>query len=77
MSEAFLRRKAAGDYLSEKFGFCSAKALGKLATVGGGPRFHKAGRAVVYKKSDLDAWAIEKLGEPVSCTADYQEKSAA
>lgn len=78
MNDTFFRRKQAGDYLFTTYGVCSPHALGRLASVGGGPRFHKAGRLAIYKKSDLDAWAAEKLGATVASTADYQEaKSAA
>lgn len=31
----------------------------KFRTYGGGPRFHKRGRKVLYKQSDLDAWLSE------------------
>ncbi len=35
----------------------SPRTLEKLRTIGGGPRFRKLGRRVVYTLSDLDAWA--------------------
>jgi predicted DNA-binding transcriptional regulator AlpA len=34
----------------------SKSTLDKLRTVGGGPRFAKLGRAVVYDTTDIDAW---------------------
>lgn len=34
----------------------SASTLAKLRLKGGGPRFCKIGRAVRYRRSDLDAW---------------------
>ena len=58
-----------------KFGFCSPKALGKSATVGGGPEFRKAGTyprsPVVYERAELDEWAIAKIGAPCQTTSDY------
>ena len=34
----------------------SASTLSKLRVFGGGPKFHKLGRRVVYDSSDLDDW---------------------
>jgi hypothetical protein len=71
--EQYLRRFAAGEYLQKTYGFCSAKSLAKLATIGGGPRFHKAGIAVLYTKADLDDWARAKIGRPQRSTSDAPE----
>jgi len=61
-SAQFLRRKAAGQYLKSKYGFGSEKTLAKLATIGGGPVFHKAGAAALYEPQALDEWAMAKVG---------------
>jgi hypothetical protein len=74
MSDEFLRRPAAGEYLQSRYGFCGGKSLGRLASEGGGPLFHKVGRSVIYKKSDLDKWAAEMLGQPVSSTAEAKAR---
>lgn len=66
----FMRRKTAGEYLKSQYGFGSEKTLAKLASVGGGPIFHKAGSAALYKPTDLDAWATERIGAPKSSTSD-------
>lgn len=66
----FLRRKDAGDYLKTKFGFGSEKTLAKLACVGGGPEFRKAGVAALYEPEALDRWALAKIGAPQSSTSD-------
>jgi len=42
VSVQYLRRKQAGVYLKEKYGFGSERTLAKLACVGGGPEFRKA-----------------------------------
>lgn len=63
--DRFLRRNDAASYLTETYGFpCSRAWLAKLASVGGGPVFRKAGRVPIYSQSDLDAWATARLSEP-------------
>ena len=71
----FLRRKQAGDYLKQTYGFGSEKTLAKLACVGGGPFYHRAfgGKAVLYTRADLDAWALAKIGRPQQSTSDAPE----
>jgi len=34
--------------------------LAKLRVTGGGCRFHKCGKAVLYNRADLDAWAAAR-----------------
>lgn len=58
----FLRRKAAGVYLTEKYGFGAARTLAKAAVTGDGPEYHKAGRVVLYTREALDKWALAKIG---------------
>ncbi len=58
----FLRRKAAGAYLTEKYGFGAARTLAKAAVVGDGAEYHKAGRVVLYTRGALDKWALTKIG---------------
>lgn len=69
----FLRRRAAGEYLKQKFGFGSEKTLAKLACLGGGPEFRKAANAALYEPAKLDEWARNKIGGPLKSTS---EKSA-
>lgn len=38
----------------------SPRTLEKQRVVGGGPRFRKFGRRVLYAIADLDAWADER-----------------
>ena len=66
----YLRRKAAGDYLKQKFGFGSEKTLAKLACLGGGPEFRKAANAALYEPEKLDEWALAKIGPPKRSTSD-------
>jgi hypothetical protein len=58
----FLRRKQAGVYLTEKYGFGAARTLAKGAVTGDSPEFHKAGRIVLYTREALDKWALAKIG---------------
>ncbi|QRI63611.1 helix-turn-helix domain-containing protein [Shinella sp. PSBB067] len=46
-----LRTPQAAKYLN-----ISASTLNKLRLVGGGPRYAKLGKSVVYDPADLDAW---------------------
>jgi hypothetical protein len=66
----FLCRKQAGEYLKTKYGFGSEKTLAKLACVGGGPQFRKAGTATLYEPSALDTWALSKIGAAKRSTSD-------
>ena len=68
------RRKAAADYLREKYCIpCSEKTLAKLACIGGGPPYHKAGRFPLYPRDSLDAWATTKLGPLVRSTSEAEQ----
>jgi len=62
LGQTFLRRKPAGVYLTEKYGFGAARTLAKAAVTGDGPEYHKAGRAVLYTREALDKWALAKIG---------------
>jgi hypothetical protein len=44
----------------------SPRTLEKLRTIGGGPRFRKLRRRVVYTIADLDAWANARACESTS-----------
>jgi len=71
-----LRRKAASDYLNDKFGLPRAPStLAKLAVLGGGPIFRRAGRIPLYEPADLDTWAASKLSGPLRSTSDLLQSS--
>ena len=73
----FLRRGEASDYLCNKWGIKRAPAtLAKLACVGGGPRFRKAGRWPLYNAPWLDEWVNELIGLPVGSTTDSVSNGA-
>jgi predicted DNA-binding transcriptional regulator AlpA len=44
----------------------SPRTLEKLRTLGGGPRFRKLGRRVMYAQADLEAWADARACESTS-----------
>jgi hypothetical protein len=55
----------------------SPKYLKKLRVEGGGPRFVKAGKRVIYEDRDLDAWAeSKKVGSTSEATTRNAEVSA-
>ena len=67
----FLRRQAASEYLAENWGISRAPGtLAKLATIGGGPTFRRAGRVPLYSPDDLDKWAASKLSAPMRSTSE-------
>lgn len=71
--ERRIRRVAAASYVQNTFGFpCSPKTLAKLAVVGGGPAFRKAGRIPLYSLHDLNDWGESKIGPRVHSTAELR-----
>ena len=44
----------------------SPRTLEKMRTIGGGPRFRKLGRRVMYSLRDLEAWADSRACESTS-----------
>lgn len=57
----FLSNSEAAAYLN-----LSPRTLEKQRVIGGGPRFRKFGRRVLYALADLDAWANERRCESTS-----------
>lgn len=70
-----MRRAEASDYLMEQHGLSFTPAtLAKKASLGGGPKFRKAGaRVALYDRSELDRWAQEILGPELSSTSDVMQ----
>ena len=66
-----LRRSDAARHVTETWGIpLSPKTLAKLAVIGGGPRFRKAGRIPLYDPTNLDEWARSKLSGLVASTSE-------
>jgi hypothetical protein len=66
----YLGRKAAAQYITDNYFPCSPKTLAKLACVGGGPEFRKAGRIPIHEPLKLDVWARSRIGPPIRSTSD-------
>jgi hypothetical protein len=72
----FLRRADAAAYVCNRYGFpCSRQWLAKLAVIGGGPVFRKAGRFPIYSPADLDAWAESRIGPAITSTSESSNES--
>lgn len=68
-SKMLLRREVPA-YLLENFGIRrTKKTFDKLATVGGGPKYHRTSKECLYNTDDLDAWAMDLIGEPMASTS--------
>lgn len=69
ITERYLRRDEAAEYLTGTYGFSVSRSwLAKLATIGGGPIYRKAGRTPIYSREDLDKWAQDRLSAPLRAT---------
>ncbi len=66
----YRRRAEAARYVRETWGLpCSPSWLAKLAVVGGGPIYRKAGRFPIYADADLDSWAQGRISGPRCSTS--------
>ena len=76
--QRYLGRAEAAQYVQSRYGFpCSRQWLAKLAVLGGGPIFRKAGRNPIYAPADLDDWAMARIGEPQRSTSDAPASASA
>lgn len=72
-SSKYINRKSASGYLLSTWGLKrSPNYLAKLAVVGGGPAFRKAGRDSLYTIEDLDFWALSIIGPLVHSTSEIR-----
>jgi hypothetical protein len=77
MNQRPLNRREASEYLLVKHGIYRAPAtLAKLASIGGGPTFRKAKRAVIYDLAALDEFATSIISAPMRSTSDNAEVAA-
>jgi hypothetical protein len=65
-TKRYKTRVEAARYITDNWFPCSPKTLAKLAVIGGGPVFRKAGRRPIY----TDAYARSKIGPSVRSTAE-------
>jgi hypothetical protein len=64
-------RRAAAEYIRNKYAqSVSTNLLSKLAVNGGGPAFRKIGGDAIYEESDLDAYALSRIGPKINSTAE-------
>jgi hypothetical protein len=71
----YLRRKEAANFVRQTWGIpCAPQTLAKLAVIGGGPVFRKAGRFPLYSREDLNRWAEAKIGRPQNSTSDVEHE---
>lgn len=73
----YMTRAEAAKYITDNWFPHSPKTLAKLAVIGGGPVFRKAGRVPIYMPSDCDDYARSKISQPVCSTAELAKVSAA
>ena len=72
-----LRRAEAANYLRENYGIIrKPTTLAKLAVIGGGPKFQRAGRIPLYTLAELDVWAASILSPLVSSTSELRGEIA-
>lgn len=69
-------RREAAKYISEHYFPCAVSTLAKLAVIGGGPLFQRAGRSVLYTTANLDDWALGQIGPEVRTTAELPRTGA-
>ena len=70
-SARYLTNNEAAEFLR-----LSPRTLEKQRVLGGGPRFRKFGRRVMYAVADLDAWAADRSFETTS-DPEYAEHHSA
>jgi hypothetical protein len=71
MQSIYISRRFAAKYVREAWGMrCSEKWLAKLVVTGGGPRYWKNGRAVLYRRDALDAWVSRRVSGPWTSSSD-------
>lgn len=69
--QRYLTNDEAAEYLR-----LSPRTLEKQRVIGGGPKFRKFGRRVMYAVADLDAWADQRSFEATS-DPEYAEHHSA
>ncbi|PJE43109.1 MAG: DNA-binding protein [Pseudomonas sp.] len=69
--QRYLNNDEAASYLR-----LSPRTLEKQRVIGGGPRFRKFGRRVMYAVADLDSWADQRSFE-VTSDPEYAEHQSA
>jgi hypothetical protein len=71
-----MTRVETAQYISDHWFPCSHRTLAKLAVIGGGPAFRKAGRTPLYSPALADTWAASKIGPFVLSTSEIAANSS-
>ena len=72
-----LKRAAAAAYLKQRWSLdVSRSLLSRMASEGGGPPYRQPGRAALYDKADLDAWAQERLSRKATTARAHRSLAA-
>jgi hypothetical protein len=75
-TSALIRRNECARILTSAGFPISPKTLATMASRGGGPPYHKFGRAVLYRWSDALAWAQSRLSPPRHSTSEVDRQSS-
>ncbi|ARJ65160.1 hypothetical protein WV31_05545 [Magnetospirillum sp. ME-1] len=68
--ELFFGSKQAAEYLTQNGVQRTVSTLETLRVRGGGPRFRKVKRQVIYAQSDLDNYISSLMSDPMASTSD-------
>jgi len=69
--KAFFNTREAAEYLATNGVRRTLGTLEVLRVEGGGPRFRKDGRRVIYDKASLDDFIASRLSASVASTTEY------
>lgn len=72
MSEKYLTRGEAAEYVQAKGLRCAKGTLSTMATNGGGPFYRVFGNRSCYSPNDLDLWIESRLSAPRCSTSGLQ-----
>lgn len=76
MLPIYMNRRLAAKYVREAWGMrCAEKWLAKLVVTGGGPRYWKNGRSVLYRRDALDAWVARRVSGPWTSSNNLDAES--
>lgn len=70
----FLTRIEAAEHLNAMGLPMSKATLQKLACVGGGPVYAIFGNRALYKQSELETWAMSRIGPSGTSTTEIEAK---
>ncbi|MEP9348563.1 hypothetical protein [Xanthobacter sp. KR7-225] len=73
LNRKWFRPEQAAEYIEHATGVpCALATLATWRCRGGGPAFHKVGRAVTYHRAEIDIWAAARVGAPMNSTSEVR-----